>query len=63
MAEKTLKNPRGAGRKPLDPNHKTIGVTIRFAEDLYNEIEAKASGLGLNMSAYIRMLIAQDLKK
>ena len=42
MAERTARNPRGAGRKPLDKNHKTIGVTIRFSEDIYNKIETKS---------------------
>lgn len=62
MAERTARNPRGAGRKPLDKNHKTIGVTIRFSEDIYNKIETKCNDLGLNISSYVRMLIYQDLK-
>lgn len=49
MTEKISRNPKGAYWKPLDKNHKTIDVTIRFSEDIYNSIKTKCNDLGLNI--------------
>jgi len=37
-------------------------ILIRISSDLKEQIKEKAEKIGLNLSAYIRMLIIKDLK-
>ncbi len=48
------RNPKGAGRKPIDEAEKAKNRSVKFTDAEWEEIRAKAEAEGISMSEYIK---------
>lgn len=55
-----IKNPRGAGRKPLNEKRKTLGVVLSLS--MYDYVLSEAEKRFMTAPEYVRELIRKDIE-
>ncbi len=62
--ENKIKNPRGAGRKPLQDDEKSEAINVLLPKFMMEHVRENAKKLGYrSIAEYIRELVRRDMQQ